>query len=203
MGLICFWLSTNYPKSNWLSKLDNKFFDWIIKYKFKLLTVLLCFHVFGGVYAYGRDIFDPFSASEAATEYIRNHQYEKLTIVGSKEDIVSPLSAFLNKKIYYPESEHFGSFSVWTARKDQNQNITHQEILEQTNNLLDQEDEVVLLILNEELRSNIPELTVKTLSKFETSIVIDEIYYLYLITKNNRLTTLSSTILINNELIKK
>lgn len=203
VGLICFWLSTNYPQSNWLSKLDNRFFNWIIRYKFKLLTVLLCFHVVGGLYAYGRDILDPFSASEAATEYIRNNQYEKLTIVGKKEDIVSPLSAFLNKKIYYPESEHFGSFSVWTARKEQNPNITHQEILEQTNNLLNREDEEILLILDEELRSNIPEVTVKELEKFEYSIVIDEIYYLYLITKKNRLKTLSSTILINNELIRE
>lgn len=203
VGLICFWLSTNYPKSNWLSKLDNKFFDWIIKYKSLLLTILLCVHIVGGVYAYGRDILDPFSASEAATEYIRNNQYDKLTIIGKKEDIVSPLSAFLNKKIYYPESEHFGSFSVWTARKEQNPNITHQEILEQTNNLLNKEDKEVLLILDEELKSNIPEVTARELKKFESSIVIDEIYYLYLITKNNRLTTLSSTILINNELIKK
>lgn len=204
VGTICFWLSTNYPKSNWLSNLDNQFFNRIIKHKSQLLTILLCVHVVAGVYAYGRDILDPFSASEAATKYIKNHQYEKLTIVGSEENKVAPFSAFLNKKIYYPESEDFGSFAAWTANKNkQNKNITQQEILEQIDDLLDKENEEILLISDKELKSNIPEITIKKSKKFESSIIIDEIYYLYLITKKNRLTTLSSTRLINNELIKK
>lgn len=185
IGLICFWLSTNYVKSNWLSKFNNKFFARIVKYKSLLLTIFLCFHVIGGIYAYGRDLVGPFSASEAATEYIRRHQYQELTIVGSKDDIISPFSAFLNKEIYYPENEDFGSFSAWTVEKKMNNdNITHQDILEQTNNLLNQEDEEILLILDEELKSDLPTVTVKALHKFESSIIIDEIYYLYLVTKN-------------------
>lgn len=185
IALICFWLSTSYPKSNWLSRFNNKFFARIIKYKSLLLTILLCVHVIGGVYAYGRDLVEPFSASKAATKYLKNYQYDNLTIVGYKDDIVSPFSAFLDKKIYYPENEDFGSFSVWTVnKKKNNENITHQEILEQTNDLLNQEDKEILLILDEELKSDLPTVTVKALPTFESSIIIDEIYYLYLVTKN-------------------
>ena len=72
----------------------------------------MCVHVVGGIYAYGRDILQPFSASEAAMEYIQKHHYDKLMIVGSKDALVFPFTAFINKEIYYPESESSGSFYI-------------------------------------------------------------------------------------------
>ena len=182
-GLICLWLSTNYRESNWLSKLDNKVFAGIVKYKSQLLTILLCVHVVGGIYAYSRDILHPFSASEATIEYIQKNHYDELTIVGSNYALVFPFTAFLDKEIYYLESESSSSFSMETANKeDYDLKITHR-ILEQVDSLLNREEEI-LLISSEELKDSIPTVTIKSLDKFESSIVSDETYYLYLVSDN-------------------
>lgn len=183
--LVSLWLSTNYRQSLLLAKFQHKFFDWITINKSLLLTLFLCLHLIGGVYAYSRDILEPFSGSQAAVEYIQKNHYDQLTIVGSDLVKVAPFSALLNKEIYYPESEEFGTFTVWTDNKQkQNSNITQQEILEQVASLIDNDRPKILLVLNEKLTSSIPSVKIEPLTQFEASITKYEMYYLYLATKN-------------------
>ena len=183
--LVSLWLSNNYKDSSFLAKFQPRFFNKFIPKKSSILTFFLCLHLVGGVYAYSRDIVQPFSASKAAVEYIKENNYDRLPIVGTYYVKVAPFAALLNKQIYYPESEEFGTYTVWTAqRRKNNLNITQQAILEQTANLLNDENPEILLVLTEKLVDKIPALKIQPLNRFELSIIKGEVYYLYLVTKN-------------------
>ena len=183
--IISLWLSTNYKYQILPNKIKNRFFDWIVINKSLLLTLFLCFHLVGGVYAYSRDLVDPFSGSKAAVEYIKENNYDRLTIAGSTHTKIAPFSALLNKEIYYLEREEFGTYTVWTGKKQKNNiNITNREILEQVEGLINDSNSEILLILDRKLESNISLLNIQPLAEFESSIVKGETYYLYLVTKN-------------------
>ncbi|MDJ0592529.1 MAG: hypothetical protein QNJ72_21475 [Pleurocapsa sp. MO_226.B13] len=182
--LICLWLSTYYRQSNWLASFNHQIVTWLVEFKLKILTILLCIHALGGIYAYSRDLIHPFSASQAATKYIQQNQYDRLTIVGSEDVLVAPIGALLDKEIYYPETKEFGTFTVWTKDKFRRDNdITQSDILAQTNDLIEEDEGEILLILTEKLVSKNYRLKIKTLAKFETSIIENEVYYLYLVTQ--------------------
>ena len=182
--LICLWLSTNYRQTNWLANSDTKIVKWLSKHKQKIFTVLLCIHAVGGIYAYGRDTIDPFSASTATAEYIKQNKYDRLIIVGSDDVLVAPIPALLNREIYYPETKQLSSFTVWSDNKQQrDSHTTHQDILEQTNDLINKGNKEILLVLTRELEANSDKITAEALAKFEPSITENEVYYLYLATK--------------------
>ena len=183
--IVSLWLSTNYKQNLWLDKFKHKFFDWIVINKSLLLTLFLCLHLIGGVYAYSRDLVEPFSGSKAAVEYIKKNNYDRLKIAGSSHTKIAPFSALLNKEIYYLEREDFGTYTVWTGKKQKNHiDLTNKEILEQVARLIDNNNSEILLILNQKLEGSISLLNIQSLAQFESSIVKGETYYLYLVTKN-------------------
>lgn len=183
--IVSLWLSTNYKHDILPIKLKPKFFNKIVSHKYFILTLFLGLHLIGGVHAYTKDILEPFSGSKPAVEYIKKHHYDRLLIVGSPDVKAAPFSALLNKKIYYPERAGFGTYTVWTNEQTTNNtNITHQEILEQVANLINNDRPKILLILNEKLTSNIYTVKIEPLTQFEFSIAEGETYYLYLVTKN-------------------
>ena len=61
--------------------------------------------------------------------------------------------------------------------------ITYQDILEQTNDLINKGNKEILLVLTRELEANSDKITAEALAKFEPSITENEVYYLYLATK--------------------
>lgn len=183
--IVSLWLSSNYRQDRLPNKLKPKIYNKIVSRKYFILTLFLCLHLIGGVHAYTKDILEPFSGSKAAVEYIKKHHYDRLPIVGSPYVKAAPFSALLNKKIYYPERAGFGTYTVWTDEQKKNStNITHQEILEQVVNLINNDRPKILLILNEKLTSSISTAKIEPLTQFESSIAKGETYYLYLVTKN-------------------
>jgi hypothetical protein len=75
-----------------------------------LFTGILCLQAFSGFYAYGSDLLFPFSASRQAAQIIQQQQLENLPILGLNQRPVSPVSGYLDRPIYYPEAQKFGSF---------------------------------------------------------------------------------------------
>jgi hypothetical protein len=75
------------------------------------LPSLLAIQAVAGVYAWGLHLRIPFSGSKAAADFIRQNGYESLPIVGSPEPNVSPLTAYLDRPIYYLGSRRYGTFS--------------------------------------------------------------------------------------------
>ncbi|MEM7757847.1 MAG: hypothetical protein AAF298_06955 [Cyanobacteria bacterium P01_A01_bin.40] len=146
-----------------------------------LLTTILFIHLCAGIMMYSVDLVRPFSNSQKVAQFIRENQWENSVIVGSKDVYVSPLSAWLNKKIYYPETESFDTFTVWTSQKNKksNQNLSPQDILHQIETLKEHHSENILLVLDQELKAKIASIDTKLLVSYEDAIALNENYYVY------------------------
>jgi hypothetical protein len=87
----------------------------------------------------------PFSGSKRAADFIRRNGYASLLIVGSQEANVSPVTAYLDRPIYYPDSARYGTFPCESsARRD----LSEREVLSQTAQLARTEHADILLILS-------------------------------------------------------
>jgi hypothetical protein len=90
------------------------------------LPSILAIQVVAGMYAWTLHLMTPFSASRLAADFIRQHGYANLLIIGSKEDYVTPVTAYLDRPMYYPDSGRYGTFSLEnTARHD----LSDQELM--------------------------------------------------------------------------
>ncbi|MGD0058244.1 MAG: hypothetical protein ABSD58_02385 [Verrucomicrobiia bacterium] len=76
------------------------------------LPSILAIQVVAGAYAWTLHLMTPFSTSKLAADFIRQHGYANLLIIGSPEVKVTPVTAYLDRPIYYPDSERYGTFSV-------------------------------------------------------------------------------------------
>ena len=115
--LACLWLSRGWLAHDLtgdVHKGKRQVYD-------RLFTGVLCLQVFSGVYAYTADIRLPFSTSYAAAAQIERARLDDRPLIGINQRPVSSLSAYLNRPIYYPEAERFGSF--WE--------ISYPEVVEQ------------------------------------------------------------------------
>lgn len=182
------WLTFQYPPKE---KLINIFRNLIHLSRTSLQTIcnrqqvilmmILWVQFFAGIlYAYPRDLIIPFSAGRETAQYLRKMQLDQEFIVGSRDTNISPIAAYLNRKIYYPEVKRMGSFTLFKADRKE---LQHDEILEQIESELLQDRKKVLLILHkkldEESRTLTNELEIDDIMQFENSWTDTERYYLY------------------------
>jgi hypothetical protein len=91
------------------------------------LPSVLAIQLVAGAYAWTIHLMIPFSASKRAADFIQQHGYTNLLIIGSPEGYVIPVTAYLDQPIYYPDSERYGTFSCEnSARHD----LSAQELLQ-------------------------------------------------------------------------
>lgn len=176
MFLACLWISEYYSKSDFLSKPIKKIILPFSQYQYQYLTLILCIHVFVGIFAFSMDVNHPFSASKEAAKFIQRQDLSNTLITGSTDYAVSPIAGYLGGKIYYPESDNFGSFINWNKREE----LDNQEVLEKISKLITQENKNILLVLSHKLDVARPDLKISELSKSRTSIA-NETYRFYLI----------------------
>jgi hypothetical protein len=79
------------------------------------LPVILALQVVAGVYVWLIHYSAPFSNSKRAADFIRQHGYTNLLIAGSREAYTSPLAAYLDRPIYYPDTARYGTFIYETT----------------------------------------------------------------------------------------
>jgi hypothetical protein len=91
------------------------------------LPSILALQVVAGVYAWTLHLLMPFSASKLAADFIRQHGYAHLLIMGSKEANVTPVTAYLDQPMYYPDSGRYGTFSLENAAR---RDLSEQELLQ-------------------------------------------------------------------------
>lgn len=187
--IVCFWLAEYFPKFNISPRLKgSSLINAIAKYQKQVFTIVLCLNLMAGISLYFLDLTRPFSPSKNVADYIEENNLNNLTIVGSEDTWISPLSALLDKQIYYPEISDFGTFVIlnyqWKSRVD---NPKQEDILQQVARLIKQGEKKILLILNKELEKQFAELEITPLIFFETSMVPkEEQYYLYLVKKTSK-----------------
>lgn len=187
--IVCLWLSNHYSnielKSNLIDKLTN-FFN---KIRPMFITILFFCHFIAAAIAIGFDWKYPFSASKEVAKYIKEKKMDHLTIAGDPDYATQFVSAYLNKRIYYPIGDRFGTFVIWDNESSKykfggkwwNKKYL-QNVLSNLQKLSKQRGEDILLILNYPINLSYPFIWLKS---FDQSIVIDETYNLYLIKFTN------------------
>jgi hypothetical protein len=189
--VICYWLSAYYPEKKHygtLSGLGKK-----ISRPF--LTAVLALNVIGAIVAYSMEMQYKFSPSKQVANYIIENKLDSLPIVGITDFTISPLATYLDKKIYYPQMNDFGSFTIWSKkRKDQ---ITFNEAVASLGAFIDKRNQKVLWIKDSAPQISMDgtnqqdmekailrnDLQVDLLRKFSPGIVADERYFIYLVQK--------------------
>jgi hypothetical protein len=180
-----YWLKFYLTPTPLISSRANKIWlklkQWARDIAPKLLMLILVCQLIAGFVAYGRDLLLPYSASRAVADYLIDENLDTATLVGSNDFMASPISGHINKKIYYPETQTFGSFVIFT--KDR-QDVDDQAILRQIDQKLGTIlTSPVILILNHPLEITWPGLTISPLKEFRHSFIREEQYYLYQISQ--------------------
>lgn len=182
--LACCWLLVNSSQSLDLNRTLEKIVDVVNRYKNQYLNILLCSHVIAAMLALSMDIKYPFSASQEVANFIETKGLRDTLMVGSLDMPVSPIAALLDKKIYYPESKHFGTFVKWNQRKY----VKPEEIFNDIDKLIvAQKSSSALLILNyslSEVDLKRPNFSISKVFDSSPSMAYDEEYHLYLAKKN-------------------
>lgn len=179
------WISAFYKENYSFGKIKNI-----------LLTITLCFHLIYGAYAYAMDLIYPFSESKETADYIKEHNLSDLPIVASIDSRVSPITAFLNKEVYYPSSNRYGTFVIWD--KNVNNKVTPFVLFNSALKILEEHQQGVLLVLSDELITLEngqsvplndfyikPGIKLSKIAGFSKSIRGDENYYIYKVSKES------------------
>ncbi|MGK7927795.1 MAG: hypothetical protein AB4290_21590 [Spirulina sp.] len=174
--IIAVWLSSYYPSQP--DRFWKKAIAWVNRQKKAILTFILFAQFIAGVVAFNRNLAIPYSASRETVNYIKNNALENLFLVGSQDTVMTPISGYLNRQIYYPESKEIGSFVLYSTRRI---DVEPEEVLRQTKQLLQSGKEKILLILNYELDLLPEDLQIEAIAKFTNSYIYNEKYYLYLV----------------------
>jgi hypothetical protein len=189
--VVCYWLSQYYPEKKYYSSLAG--LGKRISQPF--LTAILSFSVIGAIVAYSMDFQYKFSPSKEVATYIKDNKLDSLPVVGITDFIVSPLATYLDTKIFYPQMNDPGSFTIWSKkRKDQ---MSFKESVASLGAFMDGGNQRALWIKDSAPQVSMDgtnqqdmekailrnDLQVDLLKKFSPGIVADERYFIYLVQK--------------------
>ena len=193
--IVSYWLAQYYPEkpstgsfTTYVSQLGKK-----IEKPF--LTGILILHLIGSVVAYSMDIQYKFSTSKQAAEYIHVNRLDTLPVAGITDFIVSPLATYLNTKIYYPQMNDTGSFTIWSKKRIPQ--MSFQDLMSSVNTFMDKGNPKILFVndsptqvtsdgktyIDVEKAVIRNSLQMDLLQKIDPGIVSEERYYIYMLQK--------------------
>jgi len=189
------WLRIYYPKSALLTtqiqripqfwaRAINRWIRFAQQQQNKFIGLILLCQLIAGLVSFSRDLTIPYSASRATADYLQQEKLSNKLIVGSEDFAVSPLSGYLQKQIYYPETQKMGSYVLFNSKR---KTVNDQQILEQTSNLLTSHPQGIILLLNHPLTTHSDRLKIAPLSAFKRSFIYNESYILYEVQLNTEL----------------
>ncbi|MEA5515890.1 hypothetical protein [Nodularia sp. UHCC 0506] len=179
------WLGNYYAESRFLINkfsLKSQTIKLGEKWHYIAFMLILYVQVIGGIASFTKDLIIPYSASRETANYILRNQLNDEFIVASRDANMAAISGYLGRKLYYPELQDMGSFTLFKAgRKD----VEQPEILAQISDLFttQADSKKILLILNKKLNVNRDNLQIVPIQSFEKAWVDDERYYLYWVNK--------------------
>ncbi len=181
------WLASYLPDSTVVIKrlrLSPQLLKLGHKWHQPVLITILTIQFLAGLYGLPRDLLIPFSASRATANYIRDAGWQDEFIVASRDANMAPISGYLDRQLYYPELQDFGSFTLFGGDResdDHKDSLSHEEVLVQVRDLLRSQNqaEKILLILHEPLETSIEALSTQPIEEFTRSWIASERYYLY------------------------
>ncbi len=186
------WIAKYFPEYHFKNSINRFFAISGKKIQSVFLLIVLSFQLVAGILYYYNDFKLPFSGSQEIAHFIRQQHLDTIPIVGSQDYAVSPLSALLDKNIFYPESKSFGSFIIWDNQLRKHQNPDFDIVFASVDSVMGNKHQQALLILNAlpsgpegklEHAFITPTIKLDLIHQSENAIVADEYYYLYLATK--------------------
>jgi hypothetical protein len=108
---------------------------------------------------------------------------------------MSPLATHLNTKIYYPEMDNYGSFTIWN--KNRKDSINFDQMIRSVGSVIDRGKSKLLFVRSEQPKISADginyfpleramirkDLKLELIDKFDEGIVKDEKYYIYMVEK--------------------
>ncbi len=179
--LVSLWFDKCYKKSS-VTFNTNKYISSV------LLWSIFIIQAFSGVMSYYSDYRFPFSESKNVADYIKsNPNFQNFKIVVSPGNSGPPIAAYLKQRLYYPESENWGTFCNWNSCYLANNDSILKKI---ASALTPASNKNVLLItaydksksdsLQNELTSIIGKnYIIESIKKFDQSIIKEENYTVF------------------------
>jgi hypothetical protein len=179
MFLVAYWISFNYrglQRNSLLTRVNNVALNGKFSF-FTLICLIQFISVFVPIYF---DYRYPFSASQEVAKYLVKNNLQNCVLFGDKDFCTEPVAGWIDRKIYYPAIGDYARNTIWNHPNRKNVPLTDiqnntdyfQTIKQEARELADKTSKDVIMILNYQMDEN-------PLRKFTTSIVADEIYYLY------------------------
>lgn len=190
-----YWLAEYYPEKKYAGGLKGSLSALGKKISMPFLGSVLFINVIGAFVAYTMELQYKFSTSQDVAKYIRENKLDTLPIAGITDFTVSPLATYLHTKIYYPQMEDYGSFTIWNSKR--NDQMGYADWVHAIGRFMDQGKSKILLVKDSAPRVTVDgknymdmeravirgNLQLDLLAKFENGIVADEKYFVYLIQK--------------------
>lgn len=182
--IACLWIAKYYKVFFSWNFLDQKIdrllssfnFSIFEKRKEVIITSLLVCHFISGFYAWGIDLVHPFSTAQAASHFIQTkYAREDFFLSGFPDWSAASFPAYLDREIYYPNRDGFGTFVLWNNKR---QAITTEDAIARVQEEVSRRSQDSIFILNAPL--SIEESSdLSLIATFKGSIVGDEDSYLY------------------------
>ena len=154
-----------------------------------ILSVIAGFFTF----YFSKDLKQTFAAGEKSSEFLMDQNLTNLSIIGNIDFLISPISGFINKPIFYPSRQEPGSFIIWDNLRENDPSLN--DIIKPAESGIFKENDSLLLILSTPIRDantnkeytkgNFNQnLSFKLLKSFDDSIIVEnEDHHIYLIEK--------------------
>ena len=167
--------SCNEYASTWFNRKPPALSDIALD---RLFVFILLVHVAGVAIAAYQDYKYPFSGAKDAARFIREHELEKLEIIGDCSPQASAVAGYLSPRLfYYPDAARYGSFVRW----DNKISVAKQsELLNKAAEIAMHQPEGILLVLNYPIESSdARHVNLNLLYISESPFVGDEKFYIY------------------------
>lgn len=171
----CLWLAARSPEDAPLLPrgAGDRALRFVKRHGQRVAAAFLAFHVIDAAYFCRADWLYPFSRSREAADFIRERGLESLYVVADQDAQVSPVAAYLHKKLYYQRADREGTFIVWDRAW---RSWPEQNLLQTARRKAAERGEPVLVVSNYRLT---PDDSTEPVTEITGSIVGDEDYYIY------------------------
>lgn len=117
--MACLWLQDRFPSVK-LPRFQG-WFDGAKSWQFQVVVAMLVCHLVTGLSYLQWDWRQPYSGTEEAANLIKDEGLADALIITNCDTKASPLSGYLNREIYYTQSERFGTFLLWNSEREPKQ----------------------------------------------------------------------------------
>lgn len=143
----------------------------------RLLIALLAVHLVAGAWIFGQDLLRPFSGAKATAEFLRDPRYSEMLVVGYRDSVATPVTGYLGRPLYYPQSRSFGTYVLWNQERVSE--VPFGELCRLLRRQVRQHREGILLVFNQPPPLCGARLRPEELAGFRDSLLPEEGYGVY------------------------